>query len=176
MRTTVEEKLLEHGQVCDRAGDHGLTDKTHPCQLMADVMTVRGASRPIQGKAIAGRATATTWRRPGSMPPCSSTSNWRIACPPELSRRPTSCNGRKSRRGTSPSPTTRSHCARRRLRVTDTWVSMATRIRRAQARRDATISCAATRFDKASDGAGQEGRHLHALPAGASRRGSGPST
>src|SRR5262245_54174821 len=39
MRTTVEEKLLEMAKYATVPVINGLTDKTHPCQLMADVMT-----------------------------------------------------------------------------------------------------------------------------------------
>ena len=39
MRTTVEEKLLEMARYATVPVINGLTDKTHPCQLMADVMT-----------------------------------------------------------------------------------------------------------------------------------------
>src|SRR5258708_12282026 len=52
MRTTVEEKLLEMAKYATVPVINGLTDKTHPCQLMADVMTYEEHPRPIQGSAI----------------------------------------------------------------------------------------------------------------------------
>ena len=39
MRTTVEDKLLEMAKYATVPVINGLTDRTHPCQLMADVMT-----------------------------------------------------------------------------------------------------------------------------------------
>src|SRR5262245_62342066 len=39
MRTTGEEKLLEMAKYATVPVINGLTDKTHPCQLLADVMT-----------------------------------------------------------------------------------------------------------------------------------------
>ena len=65
MRTTVEEKLLEMAKYATVPVINGLTDKTHPCQLMADVMTYEEHRGSIQGKAIAwsgdGNNMATSW-------------------------------------------------------------------------------------------------------------------
>ena len=61
----VEEKLLEMAKYATVPVINGLTDKTHPCQLMADVMTYEEHRGPIQGKAIAwsgdGNNMATSW-------------------------------------------------------------------------------------------------------------------
>jgi Aspartate/ornithine carbamoyltransferase, carbamoyl-P binding domain len=65
MRTTVEEKLLEMAKYATVPVINGLTDRTHPCQLMADVMTYEEHRGPIQGGAIAwsgdGNNMATSW-------------------------------------------------------------------------------------------------------------------
>src|SRR5262249_28655646 len=65
MRTTVEEKLLEMAKYATVPVINGLTDKTHPCQLMADVMTYEEHRGPIRGKSIAwsgdGNNMATSW-------------------------------------------------------------------------------------------------------------------
>ena len=46
MRTDDAAKLHELAQYATVPVINGLTDRSHPCQLMADVMTLRGASRP----------------------------------------------------------------------------------------------------------------------------------
>jgi ornithine carbamoyltransferase len=84
MRTTVEEKLLEMAKYATVPVINGLTDKTHPCQLMADVMTYEEHRGPIQGKAIAwsgdGNNMATSWIHAAVQ----FDFELRIACPPEL--------------------------------------------------------------------------------------------
>src|SRR5262249_13436921 len=52
LRTTKEEKLLELAQHASVPVINGLTDRTHPCQLMADVMTVEEHLGPIAGKTV----------------------------------------------------------------------------------------------------------------------------
>src|SRR5213596_1684921 len=65
MRTTVEEKLLEMAKYATVPVINGLTDKTHPCQLMADVMTFEEHRGSIQGRSVAwsgdGNNMATSW-------------------------------------------------------------------------------------------------------------------
>ena len=84
MRTTVEEKLLEMAKYATVPVINGLTDKTHPCQLMADVMTFEEHRGNIQGKAIAwsgdGNNMATSWIHAAVQ----FDFELRVACPPEL--------------------------------------------------------------------------------------------
>ena len=65
IRTTAEEKLLEMARYATVPVINGLTDRTHPCQLMADVMTFEQHRGPIAGKSIAwsgdGDNMATSW-------------------------------------------------------------------------------------------------------------------
>ena len=65
LRCTKEEKLLELAANADVPVINGLTDRTHPCQLMADVMTFEEHRGPIGGRAIAwsgdGNNMATSW-------------------------------------------------------------------------------------------------------------------
>ncbi len=65
IRTTREEKLLELAEFATVPVINGLTDRTHPCQLMADVMTFEEHRGPIAGKVIAwsgdGNNMATSW-------------------------------------------------------------------------------------------------------------------
>ena len=65
VRTTKEEKLLELAEYATIPVINGLTDRTHPCQLMADVMTFEEHLGPIKGKRVAwsgdGNNMATSW-------------------------------------------------------------------------------------------------------------------
>ncbi|RDD61557.1 ornithine carbamoyltransferase [Ferruginivarius sediminum] len=65
IRTTKEEKLLELAEYASVPVINGLTDRTHPCQLMADVMTFEEHRGPIAGKTVVwcgdGNNMATTW-------------------------------------------------------------------------------------------------------------------
>jgi len=84
MRTTVEEKLLEMAKYATVPVINGLTDKTHPCQLMADVMTYEEHRGSIKGKSVAwsgdGNNMATSWIHAAVQ----FDFELRIACPPEL--------------------------------------------------------------------------------------------
>jgi len=65
IRCTLEEKLLELADFAEVPVINGLTDKTHPCQLMADIMTYEEHRGPIAGKVVAwvgdGNNMAATW-------------------------------------------------------------------------------------------------------------------
>jgi len=65
IRTTEESKLLEMAHYATVPVINGLTDKTHPCQLMADVMTFEEHRGPIADKVIAwsgdGNNMAASW-------------------------------------------------------------------------------------------------------------------
>jgi ornithine carbamoyltransferase len=84
LRTTDEAKLLELAEYATVPVINGLTDKTHPCQLMADVMTYEEHKGPIAGATVAwsgdGNNMAASWihaaQRFGF--------ELRLACPKEL--------------------------------------------------------------------------------------------
>ncbi|MCH7929289.1 MAG: ornithine carbamoyltransferase [Proteobacteria bacterium] len=65
IRTTSHDKLLELARHASVPVINGLTDRTHPCQLMADVMTFEEHLGPIAGKAVAwagdGNNMAVSW-------------------------------------------------------------------------------------------------------------------
>jgi ornithine carbamoyltransferase len=65
LRTTRAEKLDELAEHATVPVINGLTDQTHPCQLMADVMTFEEHRGPIRGRRIAwigdGNNMATSW-------------------------------------------------------------------------------------------------------------------
>jgi ornithine carbamoyltransferase len=53
IRTTAHERLLELTEHATVPVINGLTDDTHPCQLMADVMTYEEHRGPVRGKTFA---------------------------------------------------------------------------------------------------------------------------
>ena len=65
IRTTSEAILLEMAEHASVPVINGLTDRTHPCQLMADVMTFEEHRGPIEGKVIVwsgdGNNMAASW-------------------------------------------------------------------------------------------------------------------
>lgn len=53
IRTTAHDRVLEMAEYADIPVINGLTDDTHPCQIMADVMTFKEHRGSIAGKKIA---------------------------------------------------------------------------------------------------------------------------
>jgi ornithine carbamoyltransferase len=53
IRTTSHDRLLELTESATVPVINGLTDETHPCQLMADIMTFEEHRGPVAGKTIA---------------------------------------------------------------------------------------------------------------------------
>ncbi|MEX1306442.1 MAG: ornithine carbamoyltransferase [Rhodovibrionaceae bacterium] len=125
IRTTKEEKLLEMAEHASVPVINGLTDRTHPCQLMADVMTFEEHRGPIAGKVIAwsgdGNNMATSWIHAAVR----FGFELRLACP-EMLRPPQEVLDWAVREGGSIVVTTDAGEAMRGADcvVTDTWVSM----------------------------------------------------
>ena len=167
LRTTEEEKLLEMAEHATVPVINGLTDRTHPCQLMADVMTFEEHLGPIAGRKIAwsgdGNNMATSWihaaERFGF--------ELHLACPEELRPPPDVVDWARGQ-GAKIVVTSdvEAAVADADCVVTDTWISMGGQV---SADRHNMLRSLPGR--RAADAAGQEGRHLHALPAGPSRRG-----
>ncbi len=65
LRTDQESKLLELAEYATVPVINGLTDKSHPCQLMADLMTFEEHRGPIKGQVVAwtgdGNNVARSW-------------------------------------------------------------------------------------------------------------------
>ena len=84
LRSRRHQSLLELAAAATVPVINGLTDKTHPCQLMADVMTYEEHRGPIRGKSIAwsgdGNNMATSWIHAAVQ----FDFELRVACPPEL--------------------------------------------------------------------------------------------
>ncbi len=53
MRTTNHQRLLELAEYATVPVINGLTDDTHPCQIMADILTFEEHRGPVRGKTIA---------------------------------------------------------------------------------------------------------------------------
>ncbi len=65
MRTFEEDTLTEMAEFATVPVINGLTNRTHPCQIMADVMTFEEHRGPIAGRKVAwsgdGNNVATSW-------------------------------------------------------------------------------------------------------------------
>jgi ornithine carbamoyltransferase len=53
IRTDAHEKLLELAEHATVPVVNGLTDRSHPCQIMADVLTIEERRGPVRGKTLA---------------------------------------------------------------------------------------------------------------------------
>ena len=53
IRTDAHEKLLELAEHASVPVINGLTDRSHPCQIMADVLTIEEHRGPVRGKKLA---------------------------------------------------------------------------------------------------------------------------
>jgi ornithine carbamoyltransferase len=125
LRTTDESKLRELAEHATVPVINGLTDRTHPCQLMADVMTFEEHRGPIAGKRIAwvgdGNNMATSWIHAAVRFGFELT----VACPSELPP-PSDVLDWARREGgrVRVSPEVAASVAGADCVVTDTWVSM----------------------------------------------------
>ncbi|MEM8952348.1 MAG: ornithine carbamoyltransferase [Pseudomonadota bacterium] len=65
IRTDSHDKLLQLADAADVPVINGLTDFSHPCQIMADIMTFEEHRGPIRGKTLAwtgdGNNVASSW-------------------------------------------------------------------------------------------------------------------
>ena len=84
LRATQHETLLELAENATVPVINGLTDRTHPCQLMADVMTFEQHQGPITGRTVAwvgdGNNMAASWIHAAAR----FEFELRLACPAEL--------------------------------------------------------------------------------------------
>lgn len=84
IRTTGHENLLELAEHATVPVINGLTDKSHPCQLMADVLTFEEHKGPIAGRRVAwsgdGNNVAVSWVHAAAQ----FDFELRVASPPEL--------------------------------------------------------------------------------------------
>ncbi|MGE4064066.1 MAG: ornithine carbamoyltransferase [Rhodospirillaceae bacterium] len=125
LRTSGPEKLLELARYATVPVINGLTDESHPCQIMADIMTYEERKGPIKDAVVAwsgdGNNVATSWIHAA----CLFDFELRLACPSQLqpSAQALAWAREKNARvsvGTDPVAAVRgADCV-----VTDTWVSM----------------------------------------------------
>ncbi|MCR6630006.1 MAG: ornithine carbamoyltransferase [Magnetospirillum sp.] len=84
IRTDDPNKLLELSQYASVPVINGLTDRTHPCQVMADIMTFEEHRGSLEGKVVAwvgdGNNVAASWIQAAGHFGC----EIRVACPPDL--------------------------------------------------------------------------------------------
>ena len=162
IRTDRHSKLLELAEAATVPVINGLTDHSHPCQIMADVMTFEEHRGPIRDRTLAwvgdGNNMANSWVHAAQR----FDFGLRLACPPEL----------------APDPEVLGWAAERQARVqlfeapreavagadavlTDVWVSMSDRD--SERRRDLLASY---QVDAALMSLAQpEALFMHCLPA-----------
>ncbi len=125
MRTTLDETLAELARYAEVPVINGLTGRSHPCQLMADIMTFEEHKGGISGKSIAwcgdGNNMATSWIEAAAR----FEFEMRLACPPELAPSKDAIDWARAEGATIVTTTDPEEavdgvdCI-----VTDTWVSM----------------------------------------------------
>ena len=130
LRTDSPSKLRELAEHATVPVINGLTDQSHPCQLMADVMTFEEHRGPIAGRRVAwsgdGNNVAASWVHAAVRFDFS----LRIACPESLRPRTELIEWARSQGG-DVAVTHDPHEAAdgADLIVTDTWISMGTKDR-----------------------------------------------
>ena len=125
IRTTESRKLEELAEHATVPVINGLTDSSHPCQLMADVMTLQEKKGPLAGRIVAwsgdGNNVAASWVHAAVR----FGFTMRLACPAELSPPPRLIDwaaregGRVSLTAEPIEAVADADCV-----VTDTWISM----------------------------------------------------
>jgi ornithine carbamoyltransferase len=125
LRTSAPEKLHELAKYATVPVINGLTDESHPCQIMADVMAYEEHKGPIKGAVVAwsgdGNNVATSFIHAAAQ----FGFELRLACPPGLEPSKQALawaqsKGAKISVGTDPKAAAKgADCI-----VTDTWVSM----------------------------------------------------
>jgi ornithine carbamoyltransferase len=137
IRTTSEDKLLEMAEYASVPVINGLTDRTHPCQMMADLMTFEEHRGAIENKVVTwsgdGNNMAVSWIHaavrfgfelrlacPESLAPPADVLNWASAE-----------HGRIQVMSDAEAAVEGADCV-----VTDTWVSMGDEDNDSQQRRD----------------------------------------
>jgi ornithine carbamoyltransferase len=125
IRTNEPQKLDELARHATVPVINGLTDASHPCQIMADVMTLQERRGPLAGRTVAwsgdGNNVAASWVHAAVRFGFA----LRLACPPELSPSPALIDwarregGRVSLTAEPAEAVTDADCV-----VTDTWISM----------------------------------------------------
>ena len=161
IRTFGEDKIREMAEYSSVPVINGLTDSSHPCQLMADVMTFEEHRGPIKGKTVAwsgdGNNMASSWIHAATK----FDFKLNIACPIEC--RPNHelldwANKQKKHVDLFHDP--RAAVENADCVVTDTWVSMGT-----DAKNQHNLLAPFQVNKKLMEAASPEAVFLHCLPA-----------
>ena len=125
LRTQEHAMLLELARYADVPVINGLTRATHPCQLMADIMTFEAHRGPIAGRTVAwvgdGNNVATSWIHAAAR----FGFELRLACPDGFGPPPDTLDWAADEGATvSMTDTPDEAVAGADCVVTDTWVSM----------------------------------------------------
>jgi ornithine carbamoyltransferase len=125
IRTNTHQKLAEMAEYATVPVINGLTDSSHPCQIMADMMTLQEKKGPLANTVVAwsgdGNNVAASWIHAAVR----FGFELRLACPETLQPEPELLDwasregGRVSLTGDPGTAVAGSDCV-----VTDTWVSM----------------------------------------------------
>jgi ornithine carbamoyltransferase len=162
LRANAHGTLIEFAQHASVPLINGLTDRSHPCQIIADIVTFEEAKGPISGRTVAwvgdGNNVAASWMQAAVQ----FGFELRIACPESLRPDPAIQNwvndkkGRISITDSAEIAVNGADCV-----VTDTWVSMGQKD--AERRKALLKPYAVTEelMQKAGDGA----IFMHCLPA-----------
>ena len=125
IRTDAPERLAELAAHATVPVINGLTDRSHPCQLMADVMTFEQHRGPIAGRIVAwcgdGNNVATSWIQAAAQ----FDFELRLACPDDLAPLPDALAWARAE-GANVTVTSEAEeaVAGADCVVTDAWVSM----------------------------------------------------
>jgi ornithine carbamoyltransferase len=125
IRTTASRKLEELVQHATVPVINGLTDASHPCQLMADVMTLQEQKAPLAGKIVAWSGDANNVAASWIHAAVRFGFALRLACPEELNPPPRLIawaqqeGGRVTLTADPAEAVAGADCV-----VTDTWISM----------------------------------------------------
>ena len=162
LRCHSHDKLLELAKNANVPVINGLTEYSHPCQILADILTFEENLGDINGKVIAwvgdGNNVAHSWMQAAAL----LGAEMRIACPPELQPLPevvqwVQARGGKLSIGADP----KTAVAGAHAVITDTWVSMGDPDADAQMRLLAPYQVNAALMQRADKNA----IFLHCLPA-----------
>ena len=77
IRANKHETLTELAEHATVPVINGLTDRTHPCQIIADIMTFEERAGRSKGRKVAWTGDGNNVAAPGSRPPRGSASSWR---------------------------------------------------------------------------------------------------
>ena len=162
IRANAHDTLMELARDATIPVINGLTDKSHPCQVMADIMTFEEHKGPIKGHAVAwvgdGNNVAVSWMHAAVR----FGFELRVACPDELRPEASVIDWVKREKGAVSIGSDAAKAVRGTdCVVTDTWVSMG---QTDAARRKKVLepyAVDARLMGKAADGA----IFMHCLPA-----------